>query len=291
MVDWSAAATPRPRRPSADACWVAHGRFGHPDRPPPEYFRTRAECLDRLRALVDQPGPTLLGFDFSFGYPSGTNGPLLPVGRALCTAMAEAIRDAPTGANNRFDVAAALNRQLADQLGLAHGPFWGCPTSAASPDLQPKKSASLGRAVPEWRAVEAALMRRGLRPHSSWKLYTTGSVGGQTLLGLAAIGRWLADPTIGPRLVLWPFDAGFRRPRSPRAIVVGEAWPTLVGLPPPGRGLAAIRDARQVVALRDAVLEGPDPWAPLGRPPGLSRTDALLARSEGWIMGIPRPVA
>ncbi len=289
IVDWSAAASPRPRRPSADACWLGWGESGHPSRPPPEYFRTRFALLQRLRdLLIAHPGRSLIGVDFSLGYPDGPDGvPLLPVGRDLAASMARMVVDEPDGHNNRFEVASHLNRHIATALGDGPGPFWGCPPSAERGNLTARRPASK---APEWRLVEQALKDQGHRPHSTWKLYTTGSVGSQTLLGLAAIGRWLQDPIIGPRLVLWPFDDGFRRPRARRAIVVGEVWPTLANLPAPGPGPLAIKDARQVVAVRDAALGLADPWSVLRRPLGLSPREVAQARREGWLFGLPRPI-
>ena len=294
IVDWSAASTPRPRQPSPDACWIAYGWHGRPERPAPEYFRTRYDCLRRIAGLLDaHAGQAFIGVDFSLGYPLGpgtidgpTPGetPLLPVGRALARHLAEQISDEPSGANNRFAVAADLNRRLARHIG-GPGPFWGCPPSAASVHLTPTQPRT---PVPAWRTVERKLKASGHRPHSVWKLYTTGSVGSQTLLGLAAIGRWLDDPAIGPRLRLWPFDAGFGRPRGRRTVVVAEVWPSLADLAPPGPNCPDIRDARQVVALRDLAVTQADPWRPLARPSGLRRDEAASAPQEGWIVGLPQ---
>ena len=287
MADWSAAATPKPKKPSPDACWLAYGWHGRADRPRPEYFRTRRDIEVRIRRLlVEHPGPALVGVDFSLGYPLDEAGrPLMPSGRALARMMVERLRDGPDGANNRFDIAADLNRRLARRLG-GPGPFWGCPPSAAGPALGPTKPAS---AAPEWRAVERRLRGAGFRPHSVWKLYTTGSVGSQTLLGLAAVGRWLDDPDLGPRVRLWPFDDGFRRPRSARRVIIGEVWPSL--LPATSMGdVPAIKDARQVAALRNLAVTQPDPWAALARPRGLSAAEAAAAGQEGWILGFPAPI-
>ena len=290
MVDWSAASTPRPPRPSADACWLAYGWHGDPRRPRPEYFRTRAALLARLRGLlIEHEGPALLGVDFALGYPDPPPGvgPVLPSGRALARQLAARVVDEDAGRNNRFEVAADLNQAMSEAWG-GPGPFWACPPAAVRPSLRPKKPTT---PAPEWRVVEVALRAQGHRPHSVWKLYTTGAVGGQTLLGIAALGRWLDDPDLGPRIVLWPFDNGFRRPRRRRAIVVGEAWPTLTRLPPPGSGVWSIKDARQVAALRDAAMRQPDPWTPLARPSGLSPDAEAQARREGWLLGLPEIIA
>ncbi|MEO1334216.1 MAG: hypothetical protein AAFV29_01175 [Myxococcota bacterium] len=288
MVDWSAASKPKPKRPSADACWLAHGYIGRRLRPPPTYFRTRQDCIAHLRGLlVGHEGPALVGVDFSLSYPRSSDGTaLIEGGRAGARRLAKLVEDTPV-ANNRFAVASALNRSLADRLGDPLGPFWACPNAAANDALRPTKNDTR---APEWRRVESILRDAGHRPHSVWKLFTTGSVGSQTLLGLAALGRLLADPELGPRLQFWPFDAGFRAPRSARAVVIAEVWPSLMPLAPAGRHVPDIKDARQVVALRNAAIVQTEPWAALQKPPGLSSSDVRLARVEGWILGLPQRI-
>jgi hypothetical protein len=277
-VDWSAASQPRPRKPSPDACWLAWAFHGEPRgrRPPPEYFRTRASCEARLRDLLHaHPGSALVGLDFPLGYPLARDGSLvLPVGRDLCRFLAGRISDDDSNRNNRFEVAAELNRALAARFGESHGPFWGCPANRSYEDdaLLPRKRVMA--AAPEYRAVERHVREtRRLAIQSPWKLYTTGSVGGQALLGLPAVHRLL--DALGDRARLWPFESieNTQDHASDHLVVLTEIWPTL-------HDAAAvdhpINDARQVVATRDALLDG-DP---------LARDLPAIARREGWIAGL-----
>lgn len=271
-VDWSAASQPKPKKPSPDACWIAWGFRDAPrgTRPVAEYFRTRAECEARIVELIgSHAGPAFVGLDFPLGYPLARDGsPVLPVGRALCAMFHAMICDDARNTNNRFEVAAELNREIADRFGEPHGPFWGCPNgrSFAGDALLPTKRVM--KAVPEDRTVERVVRRtRRLAIQSPWKLYTTGSVGSQTLLGLPAVHRLLE--TTGERARLWPFEEIDR----PDSVVIAEIWPSLFGADAVEH---PIKDARQVVATRDALLD----TEPLTRdlPP--------IARREGWIAGL-----
>jgi hypothetical protein len=278
IVDWSAAATPGPARPSADRCWIAWGTAGA--RPDPAYFRTRAEAVLFLRDLLTRtPGSALVGWDFPHGFPKGSG---LGGGRSAAARLSALIEDGPDGANNRFQVAAHLNRML----GRAPGPFWGCPADRATSDLSDRRCAFEGRGFAEWRLADDLLRRRGTGIQSVWKLYTRGSVGSQTLLGLAAIHRLLTDPALAERSRLWPFETAWDRDLA--GVVHAELWPSLAD----HRAQAhAIKDARQVAAARDWALDL-DAMGTLGprfaRPPGLTDAEsAACLAEEGWILNAP----
>jgi len=248
-------------------------------RPEAEYFRTRRACEDRLAGLLDaHAGSALVGFDFAFGYPLSTDGSaVLPAGRALAAQFAELIEDDDSGANNRFDIAGSLNAEIAARFGEPRGPFWGCPPGRETEQLPQKKHVM--RAVPEYRAVERHVRASlGLAIQSPWKLYTTGSVGSQTLLGLPAVHRLLQR--LGGRGVLWPFEALPAPGDQPDGVVVAEIWPSLYA---ESRVEHPIRDARQVSATRDALFALDSVALPpvVGADPG----------AEGWIAGLAAAVA
>ena len=247
-VDWSARSAPSPKRPSPDAIWIAHNadRINHP----PEYLRTRHAATHRITELLaGHPGPALVGFDFPLGYPLAVDRtPVMPIGRNLCARLASLIDDKPDNRNNRFDVAEQLNAEIAERFGEPHGPFWGCPNNrdTSSGLLLPTKR--MMKSVPEYRAVEQHIRdTRKLGIQSAWKLYTTGSVGSQALLGLPAIHRIITEPTLASRCWLWPFE---QKPNRDDAITIAEIWPTLT---PFDHVEHEIKDARQVVAVRDAL--------------------------------------
>lgn len=241
-VDWSASSTIGPERPSPDRCWIAHS-IG--DREPtPEYFRTRAACEHRVNELItSNPGPTLIGFDVAIGYPALDDGShALPTGRTLAALIRSLIEDNGDGTNNRFGVAAELNRRVRARTGRPEGPFWGRPASFDAQELSPTKPRDTG--VPEYRRIERTLRDQGHRVLSPFQLMGTGAVGSQSLLALPVIDRILerADP----RGVLWPFET----PQRENSIVIAEIWPSLCdtsGINHP------IKDARQVIAACGAI--------------------------------------
>lgn len=281
VVDWSAAASPGPARPTKDRVWLAWGTAD--ERPPPVYCRTRADCLDHLEDLVRQTdGNALIAWDFPFGYPaeSGLGG-----GRDIAARLAELIEDGPRDRNNRFAVADALNRAI----GSDAGPFWARPASVAADTVPEKKPDFTRFPFPEWRIVERHTRQLGFPSiQSVWKLYTTGSVGSQALMGLAAIQR------LNNRLAnhvtdrWWPFETGWSERLD--GLVHVECWPSLFDI---SAAPWPIRDQAQVAVTRDAIMA----WqrdgvlaSRLAAPDWLTRDDhAKVSRSEGWILGLPDP--
>lgn len=259
VVDWSAASSPSPARPSADAIWI--GVQG-PEGAAETYHRTRAAAETALRDLLARPGRWLIGFDFPMGYPQGFAERLTGTAGAAAVWhwLAARIEDAPDNRNNRFQLAAAINRQLGG------GPFWGRPAGLDLPDLPSRRlidPAALGLA--DRRAVERLVPRA----QPVWKLYTTGSVGSQALMGLPVITRLAALPGVS----VWPFQPDAR-------VVLAEVYPSLLGArvaAEPG-----IKDAAQVRLLARALwqLAQAGTLAPLlAAPPATARSD------EGWILG------
>ena len=262
VADWSAASAPSPARPSKDAIWVCADLGGVQEV---EYFRTRAAALAWIEAWLARGHRTLVGFDFAFGLPPGVAERL--TGRAEALALwdwlAARIEDGPDNRNNRFAVAAEMNDAFP---GL--GPFWGRPAGLDLPGLPERGTARTGHGVPDHRAVDG--LARGAQ--SPLKLYTTGSVGSQSLVGMAA----LASLRRRPDLVVWPQETGFAVPEA--RIVLAEIYPSLW---PPAP--AAIRDAGQVIATANVLRTATADWFAA---PAASPDAARVAVEEGWILGI-----
>lgn len=260
VVDWSASNSPSPARETADAIWI--GVQDHAGARA-QYHRTRHSAEDFIRAQIVQTlaagEKALIGFDFPLGYPAGFAHALTgrAEARGIWAYLAGQISDTPTNQNNRFQVADRVNAQF------GAGPFWGRPAGLNLPHLPAKKTVDY-TALPfaERRCVETLIPRA----QPVWKLFTTGSVGSQSLMGLPMIHRFSQITGVS----VWPFDP----PTAP--IVLAEVYPSL--LAPAVSALAdPIKDRAQVLLLARALARlSPDDLAHLLAP---------QQREEGWILG------
>jgi hypothetical protein len=277
VVDWSAASTRAPPRFSPDRCWLAWGDAAQ--RAAPEYFRTRDDCIARVTALLEAcNGDALVGWDFPFGSPGDSR---IGGGRPLAIRLSALISDRDDGRNNRFAVAAMLNREL----GSPPGPFWFCPTREASAALTMRKPPFDTCPFAEMRIAERRLRERGRQPMSVWQLGGAGAVGSQMLLGLPRVLDLAEDARFRTRTRFWPFETVWDERLE--GIVHAEVWPSLPAMTHyPYR----IKDARQVATLRDVLLAANEAGTLphlLARPDGLSpREAAACLAEEGWIVGV-----
>ena len=289
VVDWSANSTPKSGR---DSIWIAvHDRTTERSV---TNFPTRAAAESFLVEFFecDPTATTLIGVDFSLGYPAGTAAALGLHGApwsAMWALLADCITDDDRNVNNRFAVAAELNRRFTG----GPAPFWGCPPSAASGQLNTTKpaggksaattAASPGSLAP-FRVVENVLRVQGHRPFSSWQLLGAGAVGSQSLLGiprLHALRHRFPD-----RVHIWPFTTGFGTPTlDAGAIVVAEVWPSMLEV---GHIGDRVRDAVQVSATARwfADTEAAGELDALFSPALLSEVSAAAIAEEGWVLGV-----
>ena len=279
IVDWSAAAAPGPARPSPDRCWIAWAEGNVLSDA--EYFRTRAACMARIHELLtNHDGRICIGFDFPFGYPAGSG---LGGGRAAAARIALDLTSDETDKNNRFDVAARLNEEISGRM----GPFWGCPAAAETACLTAKKPMFTHDEFMEWRIVEKYL-RTVKKEHSIstvWKLYTSGSVGSQSLTGLKELNDLARKPDIAHRIKFWPFETNWDADLN--GIILTEIWPSLNNQASYDH---PIKDARQVLACRDWLLEqiaAGKVREAFSKPDWLLQSDENKCRvEEGWILGV-----
>ena len=288
VVDWSARSRPSPVQPTKDAIWwaVAHTDGGAATTP--EYARTRHDALRRLARLVagelDAGRRVLVGFDFPFGYPSGVAEHLTGHASALVLWdwLAARIRDGADNANNRYEVATAINTSYP---GL--GPFWGRPQAWPFRRIPLKKSA---RTRQEGHPAERRIADcRAKGAKTVWQLAYAGSVGSQMLLGLPALKRLIADPLIRGRGALWPFDTGLIPPDAPAAIA--EVYPSLLKEEVAARKRGdEISDRAQVRVNADAFarLDIRGGLVPLfaGTPLLAPAERRLVETEEAWILGL-----
>jgi len=272
VVDWSARSSLSPQRPSADAIWIAEVGLGGVES---RYIRGRSLAMAALNArfsvALDAGERLLVGFDFPFGYPVGFADQVAGEANALAVwrMLAQQIEDGDDNRNNRFPVAAKLNARFPGT-----GPFWGCPQSQHYAGLPHKGTAREGHGLPERRLVETHI--RSTQP--CWKLFTTGSVGSQALLGIARLEqlrrRW------GETLSVWPFEAG----ETP--IVLAEIYPSLLNLQVDAalrKRPEAIKDDVQVRLLALALTQLQRQGL-LGA--GLCAAKGPDLMQEGWILGV-----
>jgi len=224
MVDWSAATVPRTGRDSIWICWHAPG--GERLENPPTRHAAKALLGNSLSAARDRGERVLLGFDFPFGYPAGfarrLGLPGLPW-RAVWDEIARLIEDSEENSNNRFRIAAELNRRVSGDC----FPFWGCPSGFDVPFLRPKhhrRHDSDGLA--ERRLVDLHIPTA----QPCWKLLGAGSVGGQALTGIPVVRALRDDPRWRNDARIWPFETGLRAPVD-GSIVIAEVYPSLWAVP------------------------------------------------------------
>ncbi|MFD2740214.1 gephyrin-like molybdotransferase Glp [Sulfitobacter aestuarii] len=257
IVDWSGGKD-RGASPKADAIWAGVNRGGAAE--PPVYLCNRQEAerwlSDFFASELAAERRLLAGFDFPFGYPKGFCGALTgcedPL--ALWDWFGARIEDAPE-ANNRFDLAGEINRQLG-----GNGPFWGNGL-ARDIDGLPRRKEGYHNPFADKRACE----HRANGAFTCWQMAGAGAVGSQVFMGLPVLARLRRAFTVR----VWPFE----RLDAPIAFV--EVWPSLtVGPAPAGQ----VKDAWQVseAARQIAAL------------PAATLADILdvNAPEEGWIFGL-----
>ncbi|MEQ8965358.1 MAG: precorrin-8X methylmutase [Azospirillaceae bacterium] len=287
-VDWSAARVPRT---GADSVWWAHVRRTGGEagavvalENPPTRAAATAALADLLETVSAAGERVLVGFDFPFGYASGTAARLAGPGadwRAVWAMVDALVEDGEDNANNRFAAAAALNRRLSGEA----FPFWGHDGRHEGPYLVRRERRAHGPGdVAERRLAE----HRARRPQPAWKLAGNGSVGGQALTGIPRLQQLRRDPRLAGRIAVWPFETGLRPPLpDPGGIVLAEVYPSLVE---PDPTLGPVKDACQVatIAGRFATLDERGRLAPLfAGDPGLDDAErSAVEREEAWILGL-----
>jgi hypothetical protein len=261
MVDWSARSKPAPARPSPDAIWI-RGEDTY-------YCRTRPEAEALLASMMAGGGRLLVGFDIGFTMAAWVHRTLGLDWLAFWEHLDSTIEDEPLH-NNRFEVAAQLNRRLSGHA----FPFWATPHPNRW--LGAKRPTRYTAERPEWREPEVYLRERmNARPQSSFKLYTTGSVGSQILLGLPVLAR--LRRRFAGEVTVWPFEGLDRR------IVFAEVYPSLFPFEDLATKIYRCKDEQQVIATA-RLMGHADDLGLLGEmlelPP-----EATQWREEGWIFG------
>ena len=232
----------------------------------------------------------LVGFDFNLGYPVGTAVRLglkdTPAWSAMWKFVAANVVDKPDNTNNRYQVAAKMNRLMTD----AAWPLWGAPAKQAQRWLTTTKPPiGSGADIPEFRATEDAARKGRLQPKSVWQMHGAGAIGGQTLVGIPTVRRLVEK--LGPAGAVWPFGTGWRALDAadvePLSVLVAEVWLSMfptTAAEGEFKDQAQVRTTAEAFALMDDRGDLAKAFAP---PKGAS--DDLIARvegEEGWILGV-----
>lgn len=262
IVDWSASNVPSPAKETADAIWIS---VQDQDAARAHYFRTRATAEiflhDQIAQTLAANQTALIGFDFPLGYPAGFAKALTGAAdvRGIWAYLARGITDSDRNQNNRFLVANSINERF------GKGPFWGRPATINTPHLFAQKRVDY-TALPfgERRTIEKILPSA----QPVWKLYTTGAVGSQSLMGLPMIHRLSQMAQIS----VWPFAPHL----SP--IVLAEVYPSILSNAVKAAA-DPIKDRAQVLLLAKALFRlQKAEFSHL-----LHTPDEAL--EEGWILG------
>lgn len=275
VVDWSASATPKR---GADSIWVSCLDRG--GRAAVANHRTRADAFAALVELAAVPGRVLVGFDFPLGHPVGFAADLGLAGEpwaATWALLTELIDDDERNRNNRFEVAAALNRRLGRLQ------YWATPPRRAGMHLTTTRPPRGDEHLPEFRTAERHLREQGRHPFSVWHLLGAGSVGSQTLTGIPVVERLRHHPALRDRVRVWPFQTGLALPADRDVVLVAEVWPSAI---PFEHVDHPVKDARQVIALAHwLAAQSPAVFAPPAASSPTVLAEAILTE-EGWILGV-----
>jgi len=289
MVDWSAAAVPRTGRDSIWICW--HGKDGERLENPPTRYAAKAILADCLAAALEHGERVLLGFDFPFGYPAGFAARLGLAGppwRAIWDEIAGQLRDDEHNANNRFEIAEALNLRVSG----GPFPFWGCPAGSPRAHLGSKHDRGHGSdGLAERRLVDTHIPSA----QPCWKLLGAGSVGGQALTGIPVVRALRDDRRWLDRARIWPFETGLQAPEQ-GAVVIAEVYPSLWAVSPVAgepKDAAQVRSVARFFAASDRAGKLAALFA--GDPSLTPEQRHRVETEEAWTLGVTaarqRPIA
>lgn len=291
VADWTAAET---KKLGDNSLWIGVAKRDVRFRLYTETHNvaTRAEGEALLNSLLAdhrrRGDRVLVGFDFNLGYPVGTAQRLKLEGtpwQAMWKFIAANVVDKPDNTNNRYQVAAKMNRLMTDEA----WPLWGAPAKQAQRWLTTTKPAQGAGDIPEFRAAENAARKGRLQPKSVWQMHGAGAVGGQTLTGVPVVRRLLEK--LGPSAAVWPFGTGWRALApddvEPLSALVVEVWPSMFETKPVD---GEFKDQAQVRTTAEALARMDDAGDLAGAfAPPKTATSELIAQveqEEGWILGV-----
>ncbi len=253
---------------------------------------TRAEGEALLATILDDLAKrgdrALIGFDFPLGWPGGTAERLKLTGEpwaAMSKFTASNVIDKADNTNNRYQVAAKINRLMTDEA----WPMWGAPARQTQRWLSSTKPKEHPADIPEMRETERRARAGKVQLKGTWQMHGAGATGGLALIGQPMVRRLLER--LGTTGTVWPFGTGWRaltaEDVAPLSALVVEAWPAMVASSPePGQ----FKDQASVEAAAEhfARLDDKGELAALFAPPADvdEATREAVEAEEGWILGV-----
>jgi precorrin-8X/cobalt-precorrin-8 methylmutase len=308
MVDWSGG--DRRRAGKQDCIWIAHGSAT--DAVPMTMSPlSRTEAVHLIRAqlqpiVVAKKGRVLLCADFGYGYPAGFASLLprsvsdkLPPWRIVWQYLRKHVEDdlgtkpgrQPTNRSNRFEVANAINAAVSSSAAL--GPFW-CLFKPGGYACIPQKRPAQPFVCTSRTVAPLRITDRRAKSDTPFRLFGTGSVGGQVLTGIPRLENIRFDPEFARCSAVWPFETGWAPATGswldPELRVLhAEIYPSVRAalsdtIKDRGQVRAMWRWARDLDAKNLLINE-------FAIPPGItseSQDDIVIRSEEGWILGCPR---
>ena len=277
IVDWSAANTPKRGK---DSIWI--GLCGSDIETRIENIPTRAAATlfaaSQIEQALEKGKRLIAGFDFGFGYPSGAFRSVddNDSWETMWRMISEGIEDDEQNRSNRFEYASGLNTEIFADV---EGPFWGHPHQHAGrySDLGPKR--------PHYDKVREKRIVETVVPSAQplWKLAYTGSVGSQTLLGIARLQTLRLQ--FSDHIAVWPFETSFANDLS-KPVTLAEVYPSIIPVEVyPGE----VKDAAQVRTVAEwfRAFDADDELEILfSAPESLSDEQRqIVVQTEGWIVG------
>ena len=292
IADWSASSKPKTGK---DSVWIGVLKRDVRFRLTFEAFNppTRAAAETQLRTtLADlrrRGDKALIGFDFALGYPEGTAKALGlkdPAWASMWAFLAKDVRDKADNTNNRFAVAAKMNRLMTNEA----RPFWGAPANDQQRWLAGTKPPHGADLPPLLRRCETATQGRGRAGAKTvWQIYGNGTVGSQAIVGIPAVKR-LADE-LGDKGAVWPFTTGWRAPTAealkPLDAVIAEVYPSLFPTVPEAGEIADRAQVRAACEHFARLDETGKLAAAMTAPKAADEaTVQAVETEEGWILGV-----
>jgi hypothetical protein len=271
--------------------------------------RTEAEHLIRaqLQPIVAANNRrVLLCADFGYGYPAGFASLLpqslsekLPPWRIVWQYLRKYVQDdlgtkagrQPTNRSNRFEVANAINGAVSSSA--SPGPFW-CLFKPGGYTCVSQKRPPQPFVCTSGTIAPLRITDRRAKSDSPFRLFGTGSVGGQVLTGIPRLESIRFSPQFARCSAVWPFETGWAPATGSwldpdLRVLHAEIYPSVRAaltdtIKDRGQVRATWHWARDLDARNLLVNE-------FAIPPGItsgSQDDAVIRSEEGWILGCPR---